>query len=351
MLSILKDFGYEQVSLAVQKANYAVKMYQKVGFKIVDERTDERTMKLFAPDYYKDFFCIAGKCKHSCCVGWEIDVDDETFEYYKSVSGEFGKRLDNGISAEGEMPHFALSADERCPFLNENNLCDIILNLGEDRLCQICADHPRYRNFFSDRTEIGLGLCCEAAGRLILTCEKKTRLVVIEDDGVDELVSDEEQVFFALRKRLFNIAENRTKLLNERIQEMLFVCDITLPQKSAAEWADIYLGLEHLDFAWVDRLNELKNIKEISPAGDEWDIPFEQLLVYFLYRHTADSLYDGRFSERVAFAALGVYIVGILFEVSGNMTIDELVEIARLYSSEIEYCEENIDALLGILEQ
>lgn len=43
MLSILKDFGYEQVSLAVQKANYAVKMYQKVGFKIVDERTDERT--------------------------------------------------------------------------------------------------------------------------------------------------------------------------------------------------------------------------------------------------------------------------------------------------------------------
>ena len=306
-------------------------------------------MKLFAPDYYKDFNCIAGKCRHSCCVGWEIDIDNETFEYYRSVSGEFGKRLRNGISTDGDAPHFVLSTDERCPFLNENNLCDIIINLGEDRLCQICADHPRYRNFFSDRTEIGLGLCCEAAGRLILTREKKTQLVVIEDDGGEEPVSKEEQIFFALRERLFDIAQNRAKSVESRIQEILSVCDIKLPQKSATEWANIYLKLEHLDFAWVDRLNELKNMKEISSVGNEWDIPFEQLLVYLLYRHTADGLYDGRFRERVAFAALGVHVIGMLFAVCGNMTIDELIEIARLYSSEIEYCEENIDALLGIL--
>lgn len=308
-------------------------------------------MKLFAPDYYKQFSCIAGECGHSCCVGWEIDIDNDTFEYYKSLSDGFGKRLNNGISTDGEMPHFVLSADERCPFLNENNLCDIILNLGEDRLCQICTDHPRYRNFFSDRAEIGLGLCCEAAGLLILTREQKTRLVVIEDDGIDEPVSDEEQVFFALRERLFDIAQNRIKSINGRIQEILTVCDITLPQKSAAEWADIYLDLEHLDLVWVDRLNELKNIEEIYHAGNEWDIPLEQLLVYFLYRHTADGLYDGRFRERAAFAALGVHIISMLFAVRGNMTMDELIEIARLYSSEIEYCEENIEALLGILEK
>ena len=308
-------------------------------------------MKLFAPDYYNCFSCIADKCRHSCCVGWEIDIDNETFEYYKSVSGEFGKRLHNGISADDDEPYFVLSADERCPFLNKNNLCDIILNLGKEKLCQICADHPRYRNFFSDRTEIGLGLCCEAAGRLILTHEQQMRLIVIEDDGFDELISDEEQVFFAKRERLFDIVQNRIKSIENRIQELLSVCDITLPQKSAMEWADIYLGLEHLDFAWVDRLNELKNIKEIPSVGSEWDIPFEQLLVYFLYRHTADSLYDGRFRERVAFAALSVHIIGILFAIHGNVMIDELIEIARMYSSEIEYCEENIEALLGILKK
>ena len=40
MLRILKDRGYKQASLAVQKANYAVRMYQKTGFEIVDENEE-----------------------------------------------------------------------------------------------------------------------------------------------------------------------------------------------------------------------------------------------------------------------------------------------------------------------
>ncbi len=44
MLAILKDRGYKQTSLAVQKANYAVKMYRKVGFEIVDENDEEYIM-------------------------------------------------------------------------------------------------------------------------------------------------------------------------------------------------------------------------------------------------------------------------------------------------------------------
>lgn len=44
MLRILKDRGYKQASLAVQKANYAVKMYKKTGFEIVDENEEEYIM-------------------------------------------------------------------------------------------------------------------------------------------------------------------------------------------------------------------------------------------------------------------------------------------------------------------
>lgn len=44
MLRTLKDRGYKQASLAVQKANYAVKMYQKAGFEIVDENEEEYIM-------------------------------------------------------------------------------------------------------------------------------------------------------------------------------------------------------------------------------------------------------------------------------------------------------------------
>ena len=44
MLELLKWQGFEKASLAVQKANYAVKMYENVGFKTVDENAEEYIM-------------------------------------------------------------------------------------------------------------------------------------------------------------------------------------------------------------------------------------------------------------------------------------------------------------------
>lgn len=44
MLTELKERGYQKASLAVQKANYAVKMYKNVGFEIVDENEEEYIM-------------------------------------------------------------------------------------------------------------------------------------------------------------------------------------------------------------------------------------------------------------------------------------------------------------------
>ena len=44
MLSLLKRKGYERVSLSVQKANYALKMYEKAGFEVVDETEEEYIM-------------------------------------------------------------------------------------------------------------------------------------------------------------------------------------------------------------------------------------------------------------------------------------------------------------------
>ncbi len=45
MLRILKSKGYQQASLSVQKANYAVKMYQKTGFEVVDENAEEYILR------------------------------------------------------------------------------------------------------------------------------------------------------------------------------------------------------------------------------------------------------------------------------------------------------------------
>lgn len=45
MLKLLKSKGYKKASLAVQKDNYALRMYQKVGFKVIDENMDEFIME------------------------------------------------------------------------------------------------------------------------------------------------------------------------------------------------------------------------------------------------------------------------------------------------------------------
>ena len=73
------------------------------------------------PEYYKEFSCIASRCRHNCCIGWEIDIDPETAEKYRDVGGERGERMKNFIEWCGE-PHFILGEGERCPFLNERNL-------------------------------------------------------------------------------------------------------------------------------------------------------------------------------------------------------------------------------------
>ena len=90
-------------------------------------------MRYVRPSFYDSFSCIGGACHHNCCIGWEIDVDDETADLYASIGGEFGNELSEKITSEGGR-HFRLQPDGRCPFLNEHNLCRIILTLGEDAL-------------------------------------------------------------------------------------------------------------------------------------------------------------------------------------------------------------------------
>jgi len=44
MLQFLREKGYKQASLSVQKANYAVRMYRKAGFEVIDENEEEYIM-------------------------------------------------------------------------------------------------------------------------------------------------------------------------------------------------------------------------------------------------------------------------------------------------------------------
>ena len=65
-------------------------------------------MKTFAPRYYNRFKCRADKCAHTCCAGWEIDVDGVTLSKYNSVGGEMGERIKKKPNGGGRGALFCI---------------------------------------------------------------------------------------------------------------------------------------------------------------------------------------------------------------------------------------------------
>lgn len=291
-------------------------------------------MKLAAPNYYQNFHCKAGACRHSCCIGWEIGIDENSLTRFRGVPGELGKKLHEKIDWENRF--FRLDEKERCPFLNRDGLCELILALGEDSLCQICADHPRFRNFLAGRTEIGLGLCCEAATELVLGQAEPTELVFLENDGTDE---EEDTAFLAFRDKLFAMAQDRSRPVAQRVEEILAACHISLTM-NATHWAAFLMGLERLDPRWEAYLQRLREPQQPVPQGE---LPLEQLLCYLLYRHLAGALEDEDLQGRVAYCCL-------MWKLLRHMLRNDLPELARMYSSEIEYSDENMDAILDEID-
>jgi ribosomal protein S18 acetylase RimI-like enzyme len=57
MITLLSERGYKKISLSVQKANYAVRMYERAGFRTIRDNGDEFIMVCDlpdAPDLYDD---------------------------------------------------------------------------------------------------------------------------------------------------------------------------------------------------------------------------------------------------------------------------------------------------------
>lgn len=310
-------------------------------------------MKIYAPDYYSQFKCIADRCKHSCCVGGEIDIDEESLERYKRLDGELGEWVRKNISFNAECPHFMTDNNERCLFLNESGLCDMITELGEESLCEICALHPRFRNFYSDRVEIGLGLSCEAAAGLILSQTHSVNMVELEDSDAEEEQADlDELEFFETRKGLISVIQNRDIPIFRRLTDIKEAFGVGY---DTSDMANAFRELEYMDAEFGNMLSRAFSEHIALVVKDEWEVPLEQLALYFIMRHTADGLYGDDIPERVAFCSLCVDAVYrctvIRMKEEGLTFFEALCDTARVFSSEIEYSVENTDKLIELIAE
>lgn len=134
-------------------------------------------MKVLKPFYYDEFECIGGKCKNSCCIGWQIFIDKKNFIRYKNVKGEFGKKLNKGIELnrkdKNEKAYGMMTLENnRCSFLNNKNYCDIYINKGEDYLCNTCKVYPRVITKNGPIYERGLNLSCPEVAKKLVECDE-----------------------------------------------------------------------------------------------------------------------------------------------------------------------------------
>lgn len=128
-----------------------------------------------APAYTERFSCIGGSCEDLCCTTWNIDVDKQTYNKYKKVRDEELKPLiessvkrNRRAIKDNQYARIVLSEEQKCSFLDENNLCLIHTKLGESYLCNTCTVYPREYRDVGGVTEKSLSLSCPEAARLLL---------------------------------------------------------------------------------------------------------------------------------------------------------------------------------------
>ncbi len=337
-------------------------------------------MILRMPHYCSDFRCTADKCTDNCCKGWEIDIDSTTLDFYRSVGGEFGERLKENI-VSGETAFFKLLPDERCPFLNDRNLCDIFTELGEEHLCQICTDHPRYFEWFKGVKEGGTGLSCEESARLIITAKKKFSFTetVIPDDDCEDYSDEFYDFLYDAREKIISHLEDECLTVSERISDVLsyakklqYLVDNGETEELKAETSqemklpdeekliEFFSGLEPLDPGRPDYLKHClslipkvkQNREAFSQAVPDMERFLENIAVYFIWRYFMKGVFSEEFYSYVFLMAASVIMIRYLCECfyleNETLTVKDVIRIAKEYSKETEYSDDNVNAVLDL---
>src|ERR1035438_6884142 len=127
------------------------------------------------PQCFDRFHCTSADCEDTCCIGWEVLVDRETYEKYQGLpSHRIGdvalSTLVDSNPARSSVRNYARFRlqGSRCPALHQG-LCSIQQTLGEPFIPDLCSTYPRVLNAIGGALERSFHLSCPEAARLLLS--------------------------------------------------------------------------------------------------------------------------------------------------------------------------------------
>lgn len=323
------------------------------------------------PDYFNEFKCTADRCRDTCCAGWQIVIDKESMEKYKKLKGDYIWKVMACVDWETET--FRQDNAKRCAFLNEQNLCELYKNAGEESLCKTCHNYPRHIEEFEGVREITLSVSCPEVARILMERLTPVDFVTREDVEVEETESFDnyDPFLFSIledaRKEMLLIMQNRDIPLKERAVRVLamahdmqgrinrqemFACadviqkyttekacafihnfvaqkDCATEEKVTREMFDKLYELEFLRDDWEEMLHKTQNMLfftmkesygQLRKEFENWkgknpniDIHLEQIFVYFLFTYFPGAVYDGEIFAKAQMAVYCTWMVELFW--------------------------------------
>lgn len=387
-------------------------------------------MILRTPGYYNKFKCTASKCRDNCCFGgWLIELDEDTVRYYEGLEGEFGKALRESLMTDDDGDTCFRLIDGRCPHLDENGLCRVLGEIGEEQMGVVCREFPRYTNTFEGTVEKGIGLACEEAARLILMNQAAFYLTeeIYADDNGDGSNAESgnkdsgdssdagnlTEKLLAARSEIFAVLADRTKSIRRRMADVLEFafelqqeinepepgCDWQLRHEGKYEreskgklsdiregfelLTDIFDGLEELNDKWHVIIEDVREVlfgdipdevfkKRLHDAeGTFFDMLFENLMNYFVFRYFMKASEDFNPFDKIRFAVCACLIIWEMLaasEVCGKDALvggntpacgeekdsdrnpdgiipEDIISLVKIFSRQVEYSEDNVEQI------
>ncbi|MGL4739935.1 MAG: flagellin lysine-N-methylase [Sarcina sp.] len=226
---------------------------------------------------FNKFSCIADKCKFTCCSGWNINIDNDTYNNLKVNNINFVvKRIE-----EKDNKYFIKKEIEAdCPFLDKIGLCEIVKNVGDKYLSNTCRNFPRIENKFDDFEEFTLSCACPEVVDIIdrekqkVEIRRKLNENIIELEIRDKIIEIIRKTNISMEKKLIIAYRMFEEMLEEKnVNNVINKFDDMFIREMSKVYDEVeierYEAIEELNCLFMDITQNYKDVKVLNVALED----------------------------------------------------------------------------------
>lgn len=276
-------------------------------------------MKVLIPEYLENFQCIGSACEDTCCIGWNVIIDEKTNSKYRKILGSRYKSIIQKNRSGNKEYKIKLNDKLECPLLTEEKLCSIHADFGYSYLSETCKFYPRITNLVFDSYEQSATLSCPEIARLALS----------NPDGINF-----KEININIEQQAPNLnIKNNTKskiLLNTFWDIRIFCIQILKSREYSIDERLMTIGL------FLNGIDNLTSEYEIKKRIDEFNREFDN----FNIKKSIEIFPDNR--KLVQINALNLIIYGKKYSVNNIDFINLLKDATDSYGFSFEDLIKNI---------